>query len=632
MRLTIKTFLSVTLIMLASAKASDETPTEPAADVSAIEAFAVLPSIRGVAVSPSGNKFSIVRSTSKEGDYIIEIRNTKDLTAEPVRLGADRMMVSGVTWLSDERILVSFRQLYQRRAEKFWVSKIAITSADGKGRWLDPGRSTPGADFSLVDRLIDDPDHVLVESGGNVIRFNVNNGRSTTFVRGSDRIQGGFVTDHDGEVRVAQGFSAADSSLNVYSRVKGSSDWQLSYKVSPDNRESFALLGFSNENPNEVYVNANLGENTTGIYLLNLETGEYSERLFGLESVDTDGLLFDSAGNLLAVTYTDSKPEYFFTEPGIESIYQGLLQTFPDGHVSLSGWSNNYATVVVYTQSARDPGTFYLLQNKSDLIKIGERMPLLQPDMLSDVRYVRYQARDGRSIPAYITIPQGEPPFPAVVVPHGGPWVRDTILFDEWAQLLAHHGYIVIQPNYRGSTGYGLEHWTAGDMQWGLAMQDDLDDAALFLVERGLADKDKLAMFGWSYGGYAAFVASMREDNIYQCAVSGAGVSDLNRINATLNDNPFLARLQRPTIEGISPRQQVEKVNIPILVIHPDIDGRVPVEHSRLFVQRLRALDKPHRYVELEDADHFYDTLFYDHKTIFYTELLQWLEQECGLK
>lgn len=205
-------------------------------------------------------------------------------------------------------------------------------------------------------------------------------------------------------------------------------------------------------------------------------------------------------------------------------------------------------------------------------------------------------------------------------------------MFDEWAQLLASNGYVVIQPNYRGSTGYGIEHWTAGDENWGLKMQDDLDDAALFLVEKGLATKDKLAMFGWSYGGYAAFAASMRDNNIYQCTVAGAGVSDLSRINATLNDSRYLSRLQRPTIKGISPLEQVEKVNVPILVIHGDIDSRVPVEHSRAFVKKLEEYKKDYKYVELKDADHFSDTLFYNHKTILYTELLNWLDNKCGLK
>ncbi len=592
-----------------------------------LEAFAMMPLVRTVSVSPDGAKVAVVRATSKEGDYVIEIRSTKDLTAQPVTLGAARMLVSSVSWLSNDRIIVSFRQLFQRRAEKYWVNKIAITDADGKGDWLDPSRENPRAGFRIIDLLIDNPNEILVESGGNVLRYNIHNGRSVTIARGSDRgVQGGFDTDFSGEVRIAQGYNAAKNSIEVFARLKGDSEWQRIKEILPTSRETYNILGFSNEDPNEVYVNATLGENTSGIYLYNMKTKTHSERLFGLENVDTDGLLFDRHGNLLAVAYTDSKPQLFFTDDAEQALYQAIQNLFTDKHVQLVSRSLNDNAIAIRTSSAFDPGTYYLLVDKSNLVKIGESLPLLTAEHLSEVRYINYKARDGRTVYAYLTIPKGDGPHPTVVLPHGGPWVRDSIVFDEWAQLLAHHGYLVVQPNYRGSTGYGLDHWKAGDNNWGLTMQDDLDDAALHLVSLGLADKNKLTMFGWSYGGYAAFVASLRENNIYQCAIAGAGVSDLGRINATLNDNPFLALLQRPTITGVSPRQMTEKVNIPILVIHPDIDSRVPVEHSRLFVDGLKRNNKIHKYVELVDADHFSDTLFYDHKMQFYSELLDWLK------
>lgn len=152
----------------------------------------------------------------------------------------------------------------------------------------------------------------------------------------------------------------------------------------------------------------------------------------------------------------------------------------------------------------------------------------------------------------------------------------------------------------------------------------------MFLVEKGLADPKRLTMFGWSYGGYAAFAGSMRENNIYQCTIAGAGVSDLDRIGANINESRFGRILQGPTVKGVSPLDQVEKVNVPILVIHGDIDQRVPVEHSRLFVDELKKLNKDHKYVELEGADHFSNTLYYGHKVDFYGALIDWLENKCG--
>ena len=139
-------------------------------------------------------------------------------------------------------------------------------------------------------------------------------------------------------------------------------------------------------------------------------------------------------------------------------------------------------------------------------------------------------------------------------------------------------------------------------------------------------------MFGWSYGGYAAFAASMRNNNIYQCTIAGAGVSDLGRMVTRFSDSPILNRLATPFYKGLSPLDTVENVNVPILVIHGDIDERVPVKQSRLFVDKLKELGKDYKYVELKDADHFSDRLFYPHKKEFYTALIDWLDNKCGMK
>lgn len=612
--------------------ASSSYQLSPAAD-----AFTVMPAIRAVSVSPDGNQLAVVRATSQNGDYIIEIKNLAKPELPPVRLGADRMLVSGVNWVSNDKVLVVFRQLLKTGATKRWVNKIAITSADGKGSWLVPFKDNPRAGFTLVNILPDNPDEILVEARTddkpfpNVVRFNVNTGRAITVLRGSDQVSGQFLADMDGEVRAGTGFNLKVNGPETYVRAKGSEEWQLLKTVSPKQRESFVIAGISKDNPNEIYVIANMGQDTTGLYLYDITKKTYSERLFGLDGLDTDAITQDRDGTLLEINYTDKWPTRYIADNKRAELIAGLEAQFPDQLISVVSRSVDGSSAVIRTMSNKNPGTYYLLSANKQLLKIGESQPMLTADKLSDVKYISYSARDGRKIYAYVTVPKGKGPFPAVVLPHGGPWVRDTVVFDEWSQMLASQGYIVIQPNYRGSTGYGLQHWTAGDKNWGLKMQDDLDDAAKFLVNAGLATDGKLAMFGWSYGGYAAFAGSMRENNIYNCTIAGAGVADLGEINATLNDNRFLARLQRPTIAGVNPMAQPEKVNVPLLVIHGDIDVRVPVQHSRDFVAKMVELKKPHKYIELKDADHFSDTLFRNHQTELYGGLLSWLANECRL-
>ena len=605
-----------------------------------LDAFASLPAMTQAVVPLDGSKLAIIRATSKDGDYIVEIRPTNDLSAEPVRLGASRMEITDVSWLNNDKLLVNFRQNIQGGNDNYWVTKAAIVNGDGSGDWKIPFPKENKANFEVLSVLADDPEHILLTYDINnnripdVIKYNINTGSTQTILRGNETVSNGFIPDTKGEIRAGSGYDRATNSIKQYARVSGETEWKEIYSNSPNDRENWDFLYFSQENPDEVYVKANLGEDTTGIYTYNIRTGKYSERLFGLKSLDVDSVMLgaksSNRGQLLGFSYTSKHPTRYFLDANEEAIYQGIEALFPDKFVSLVSRSEDDNAIVIRTMSDKDPGSYYLLSDKKKLEFLGERSPLIKPEHLSDVKFVKYTARDGRKIPAYITVPKGKGPFPAVVMPHGGPWVRDVVIYDEWSQLLAHHGYIVIQPQYRGSTGFGLDHWKSGDKKWGLEMQDDNDDAALYLVEKGLADKDKLAIFGWSYGGYAAFAGSMRKDNIYQCSIAGAGVTDLSRITATLFGASRYGRIyQAPTVKGVSPIEHVKDLNVPLLIIHGDIDQRVPVEQSRLFVDALKKLDKDFKYVELKGADHFGNTLYYRHKTEFYTELLDWLKNKC---
>jgi dipeptidyl aminopeptidase/acylaminoacyl peptidase len=418
--------------------------------------------------------------------------------------------------------------------------------------------------YTVISTLIADPEQILLSYDINddrktdVIKYNINTGSTRTIYRGNEKVSGGFLTDFDGDVRAGTGYDISASSVNLYVRAKGSDEWELIHQNKPENREVFDFLGLSVENPNEVMVSATLDRNTAGIYSYNIETKKFSERLFGLESVDTDGLILSqklaNRGELLGYSYTPKHPIRFFlssTEAAVNeaSLYQAIEDQFPGQFVRLSSRSEADNAMVIYTQSDSNPGTYYLLINKKDLSLIGDTAPLIDKSKLAKVMYVEYKARDSVVIPAYVTIPQGKGPFPIIVNPHGGPWARDVNIFDPWSQMLANNGYLVIQPQFRSSQGFGLEHWKPGDREWGKKMQDDLDDAAMWLVKKGLAGEDRLGMFGWSYGGYAAFVASLRKNNIYKCAAAGAGVGDLDRVLSSVNNSRYLRIFQAPTVQ-----------------------------------------------------------------------------------
>lgn len=598
-----------------------------------VESFAVSSVMSNVSVSPDGKQLGYMRAATKKGDYLIEIRKIDDLSGKPVILGSDRMEITSFSWLNNKKIMVNFRQNVKDGAGSYWASKRGIVNSNGKGRW-----EIPDFNFDILDRLPDEDNYILITYDNNdnfipdVVKYNIKSGSTKTVMRGNEKVSGGFVADDDGQIRAGSGFDAATTSILQYSRLSVDDDWKLIHTQSPDNRESFDFIGFVKGNPDEIYVRANMGKNTKGIYIYNIRTDEVIEQ-FSV-SVDAGRVMLSNKpgdrGRLLGFTYTGKHPKPTYIDEYEGAMYDAISALFPGKYVSMSSRSDDDSAIVIRTNGDKDPGTYYLMLDKKDLSMLGEVNPLIDKEKLGSVKYIKYKARDGLTIPAYVTIPKvGKKPYPTVVMPHGGPWARDVNIFDTWAQLLASHGYLVIQPQFRGSDGFGMELWTKGDKNWGLTMQDDKDDGALWLVEKGLADPDRLAMFGWSYGGYSAFAASMRNDNIYKCTVAGAGVSDLNRINSGLSGNRYLRILQKPTIAGVSPLQQVEKVNVPILVIHGDVDTTVPVEHSRLFVDELKKHGKQHQYIELEGAGHTFAELFYGHKAEFYGGLIDWLDDSC---
>jgi dipeptidyl aminopeptidase/acylaminoacyl peptidase len=210
--------------------------------------------------------------------------------------------------------------------------------------------------------------------------------------------------------------------------------------------------------------------------------------------------------------------------------------------------------------------------------------------------------------------------------------VNEVITYDEWGQLLANQGYMVIQPQYRVSVGWGRDHFLAGFGEYGKAMQDDKDDGALHLVKQGLVDPDRIAMFGWSYGGYAALVAASREQNIYQCAIAGAAVANWPKLKTVWGRGATSAVDQYwiNTAYGVNPVDEVEKVNIPLLMVHGDVDRRVLYYHFTDYKKAFEKTGKTGEFITLDGADHFYPTLMYTHQQQFFTKMLDYLANDCG--
>lgn len=315
-------------------------------------------------------------------------------------------------------------------------------------------------------------------------------------------------------------------------------------------------------------------------------------------------------------------PQYRFFDPADQKRADSVAQAFPGRRVHIYSESQDKQRVVAYVAGAASPPAFYLIDFKSHKADmIGEQYPALADARLGDLRAITYKARDGMEIPAYLTLPPGGEgkSLPLVVLPHGGPESRDTPRFDWWAQFLATRGYAVLQPQFRGSSGFGNEFRLAGRRQWGGLMQDDVTDGVKYLIRQGIADPRRICIVGASYGGYAALAGAAFTPELYTCAVSINGVSNLPemqhwvqaRARAGAESDTVgywrdsIGPHLDPKLIAASPVNAVERIRVPILLMVSSEDTVVPQSQSEQMARALQHSGKSVTLVPLQGDDHW---------------------------
>lgn len=608
--------------------------------------------VQDLDMSPDANRFAMLMRRERGADPELLLFDANDVSGSLTAIQPEGLVPNAVRWANEDYLVVNFiletedkgRPVYIRRSASYnvntkeWTSLIRTTSR----RDIRNSGSTLMGELGIgqvVSILPDDRNHVLIshneEAGqaANYYRVNLTTGQRSLVLRGSSRFDG-YVWDREGNARGAAEYDAAQNAIVFMARESSNDPWTEIGRRRADSRDRFDLVGFFDPaRPHIATVVADeAGGNYTAIYDLNIRNGS-RELIFGTTTYDADGVIRSprlvDGTKIVGFTYGDEVGiQNYYIDETYGALYESLKAAFPGRDVSLQRVSDDGETTLVYTSGPQDPGSWFLVRGGqvAPLITATTEIP---KEALSPVETVTYKARDGLDVSGYLTTPANmSGPFPTIVMPHGGPWVRDTYGYDEWAQMLANRGYAVFQPNYRGSTGLGKDFWIAGDNKWGHEMQDDVEDGMTALVERGVADPDKLAIFGWSYGGYSAMVAATRGNDMFKCIVAGAAVSDLTRIRGGISGSRFLREYQKPTIGGVSPVNLTDNVTKPMLLIHGDYDSTVPVEHSRRFVDGLKRINADHKYIEIKNMGH--SPFLYEQNMQWYPSLLEFFDTKCG--
>lgn len=644
-------------------------PEVKAADPIPVAALAREPAIQSATLSPDGSHLAAL--TSLDGQSVtVSIWDTSDLNKPPVRFGlgagAERANVRflGLNWVSNDRLLVLANQpLTTGPSDEGRGFTYLARLVDRQGKeWIEPLRrggtrseieafADKFLNVSLFDSLPEDENHILLEysdfrrGSTDIYKVDVRTGSGDRVARaGSDE---SFlpVVDADGTPRVKQYITNTGGDWTIGYRIlsRSTGQWEeqpaLSYPIK--NRRSISIIDFDPENPNLLLVSDNHGSDLTAIKGYDVTTKAFVETLFAHPRFDATSVVFNRqneqgvATGILGFTYAAGANEVFWTDPQWKALHEALQAQFPSQYVRITGNSRDGSLKLLQVSSSTQPPVYYLFRNNQELLKVGDSNTAIDPANLAPSELVYYQARDGLRIPAFLTLPQGyergSARMPTIILPHGGPWARDSNDWDQsgWVQFLASRGYVVLQPQYRGSDGWGDTLWKAGDREWGQKMQDDKDDGAQWLVDQGIADPNRLAMFGYSYGGFAAMAAAVRPNSPYKCAIAGAGVSDLDWAKRTWGRSRIQRQMQGDTVGGMNPLRNVANINVPMLVYSGDRDQTVPIVQSRQWVSALQGASAPVRFFEVKDMPHSLPWWpSWQEQTL--TEISDYLARDCG--
>ncbi len=586
-----------------------------------IEHFAELPFLEAPKLSPDGNSIAAKINVDGEQSFVIYSLdpNKKDLR----KVTADDSDINWWQWVNDDWLIVGTGATTIAYGEQIYITRMVRISADGKKMHLiGRPKGQYGDDLLWVSRdgsakiVYAYQDSVFEELDfyPQVMTFDVATGVGRRIVRPVAGVMNWYA-DKNGQVRVGIGYSDDTGISKVYYRDSNKHQFKIRDRVDTKYGAS-PLVPFDFSDDGKSAKAFSTDDGYSSVYNIDLESFEKTEKLHEVKGYDLDGWFEDPAtGAMAGYSYTDDKYRSIWLDPEFADMQAKIEQSVPGRSASITSISRDKSRMIIKTGGADRAGAFYLFDlDVATMYPIGAVNKSMGNKAMHPVKTVRIKARDGLVIPTVMTQPKGSEPknLPVIIMPHGGPAARDSESWDWWAQFLADRGYLVLQPNFRGSTGFGTAHKNAGDGEWGLKMQDDLNDTLAWAAAEGLADPNRACMVGGSYGGYAALRAAQRDGKLYRCAVSFAGVGNLAslvRYDAWAFYGKSYKRNWRklvPDFDSVSPLKHVEEFSSPVLLVHGKKDLRVPYEQSSRIYSALKSAGKSVEMVTQPLGDHHF--------------------------
>ncbi|MGB0188408.1 MAG: S9 family peptidase [Aequoribacter sp.] len=590
-----------------------------------VDPFALHPQYSNVALSPDGKYLAM--STEFEGEPQIAVLALEGRKLSSLIRFSHTSQPGAFEWANNDRLVVSLAIRSGLSESPLFTGELYAINRDGtRGKHIFGRRAVEPRYASGMMLAPDGDDHILVQVYPwsrnssdrltEVVRVNINTGKTRRVVR-SDLRGANFLLDRDLEPRFAIG---ADDMANQIISVKQVGELGWSNFESPFDSDS-TPVGFA-DNPDHVYVLGATGQDNgvNGLYRYDLKTNEY-ERLFHKGDADVQSAAIDGDGELIGVSTVKAYPEFHLIneEHELAGLIGSLQATFPKDTVTITSTTKNNDYIVLVVSSPNKTPEYYLYTRDTNRIEfLFDAFPWVDDAMLAPTTAFELQARDGMTLYGYLTLPKGQSKnLPTVVIPHGGPHARDYWRYDPMVQHLATAGYAVLQVNFRGSTGYGRPFMEAGYGEWGRNIQHDIIDATRWAIKDGVADPDRIAIYGASFGGYSAVQAPILEPDLYSAAIAYVGVYDLDLLYTTgdIETTRWGAAYLDKTLpktederKAQSPVHRVKELKTPLFIVHGEDDPRAAYDHALALKDALDEIDYPYEWLVKDGEGHgFYN-------------------------
>ncbi|MBI9072392.1 MAG: S9 family peptidase [Melioribacteraceae bacterium] len=596
------TLVVILLSILGCKERVNEAPLIP------IEDFFRNPQQTNYTLSPDGKNIAFMQPWNTRMNVFI--RNINDENPIQVTFAGDRD-IPKYFWGNDKKIMF----LQDNKGDE--NHHLYSVDLDGKNKIdLTPFESTK---VWVVDNLDKVENELLIMLNKrdpkifDVYRININSGELNLVQKNPGNITG-WLTDNEGKLRIA---STTDG-VNTGILYRENEEEDFEPVLALNFQEELRPIKFTYDNK-YIYALSNIGRDKLALVKYDLLNNKEIELIYQHPEVDVADVIFsDVKEKVEGVYYKTWKGNYeFFDED--RKILQEYLEDKLEGYeVVLVSRSKDESKFILRTYSDRSLGSFYYYnKRKKEIVRIAQVSPWLNEEQMAKMKPVSYKARDGKTINAYLTFPNvaGKKDLPVVVFPHGGPWIRDYWGFRQTVQFLANRGYVVFQPNYRGSSGYGKKFWQAGFKQWGQDMQNDVTDGVEWLIKQGIADRERIGIMGFSFGGYVSMAGLTLTPDLYNCGVSISGISNLFYFIESIPPYWEVFREMLYTMVGdpekdknmfkaYSPSFNVDKIKAPVFIAHGKMDSRINIKESDSFVKKLQKNNVDVTYFVKENEGH----------------------------